>query len=280
MVSWRRFRGLLWTGCFIVVLSGVVWAQAAPAAQEGFQPQVGQAGKDVVWVPTPYVLVEKMLDMAKVGPQDVVMDLGSGDGRNIIAAAKRGARAIGVEYNPNMVELSRKTAAKEGVSDKATFIEGDMFEADISKATVLALFLLPDNLRRLTPKFLDLKPGTRIVGNTFGIEGWAPDESDTSGGDCGSWCQSLLWIVPAKVAGVWRLPKGELALSQSFQVIAGTLTVGGTSTPIVNGKLRGEQISFSAGGNEYSGRVNGDSISGAVKSASGNSDWTATRVSK
>ncbi|HEY7449076.1 MAG TPA: class I SAM-dependent methyltransferase [Vicinamibacterales bacterium] len=280
MVSWRRFRGLLWTGCFIVALSGVVWAQAAPAAQEGFQPQVGQAGKDVVWVPTPYVLVEKMLDMAKVGPQDVVMDLGSGDGRNIIAAAKRGARAIGVEYNPNMVELSRKTAAKEGVSDKATFIEGDMFEADISKATVLALFLLPDNLRRLTPKFLDLKPGTRIVGNTFGIEGWAPDESDTSGGDCGSWCQSLLWIVPAKVAGVWRLPKGELALSQSFQVIAGTLTVGGTSTPIVNGKLRGEQISFSAGGNEYSGRVNGDSISGAVKSASGNSDWTATRVSK
>jgi SAM-dependent methyltransferase len=270
----------LWTGCFIVVLSGVVWAQAAPAAQEGFQPQVGQAGKDVVWVPTPYVLVEKMLDMAKVGPQDVVMDLGSGDGRNIIAAAKRGARAIGVEYNPNMVELSRKTAAKEGVSDKATFIEGDMFEADISKATVLALFLLPDNLRRLTPKFLDLKPGTRIVVNTFGIEGWAPDESDTSGGDCGSWCQSLLWIVPAKVAGVWRLPKGELALSQSFQVIAGTLTVGGTSTPIVNGKLRGEQISFSAGGNEYSGRVNGDSISGAVKSASGNSDWTATRVSK
>jgi SAM-dependent methyltransferase len=280
MVSWRRLQGLLGTGCFIVALSGVVWAQVAPAAQEGFQPQVGQAGKDVVWVPTPYVLVEKMLDMAKVGPQDLVMDLGSGDGRNIIAAAKRGARAIGVEYNPNMVELSRKTAAKEGVSDKATFIEGDMFEADISKATVLALFLLPDNLRRLTPKFLDLKPGTRIVGNTFGIEGWAPDETDTSGGDCGSWCQSLLWIVPAKVAGVWRLPKGELALSQSFQVIAGTMTVGGTSTPIVNGKLRGEQISFSVGGNEYSGRVNGDSITGTVKSASGNSDFSATRVSK
>ncbi len=115
----------------------------APVAQEGFQPQVGQAGKDVVWVPTPYVLVEKMLDMAKVTPQDLVMDLGSGDGRNIIAAAKRGAKAVGVGLNPNMIELSRKTAAKEGVSDLATFIEGDMFEADISKATVLALFLLP-----------------------------------------------------------------------------------------------------------------------------------------
>jgi SAM-dependent methyltransferase len=272
---------MLWTVCVTVLLNGVVWAQApAPAAQEGFQPQVGQAGKDVVWVPTPYVLVEKMLDMAKVGPGDLVMDLGSGDGRNIIAAAKRGAKAIGVEYNPNMVEISRKTATKEGVADKATFIEGDMFEADISKATVLALFLLPDNLRRLTPKFLDLKPGTRIVGNTFGIEGWAPDETDTSGGDCGSWCQSLLWIVPAKVAGVWRLPKGELALSQSFQVIAGTLTVGGTPTPIVNGKLRGDQISFSAAGTEYTGRVNGDSMSGTMKTASGNNDWNATRTSK
>jgi SAM-dependent methyltransferase len=272
---------MLWTVCVTMLLNGVVWAQApAPAAQEGFQPQVGQAGKDVVWVPTPYVLVEKMLDMAKVGPGDLVMDLGSGDGRNIIAAAKRGAKAIGVEYNPNMVEISRKTATKEGVADKATFIEGDMFEADISKATVLALFLLPDNLRRLTPKFLDLKPGTRIVGNTFGIEGWAPDETDTSGGDCGSWCQSLLWIVPAKVAGVWRLPKGELALSQSFQVIAGTLTVGGTPTPIVNGKLRGDQISFSAAGTEYTGRVNGDSMSGTMKTASGNSDWNATRTSK
>jgi hypothetical protein len=208
------------------------------------------------------------------------MDPGSGDGRNIIAAAKRGARGIGIEYNPKMVELSRRTAAKEGVSDRATFIEGDMFEADISKATVLALFLLPDNLRRLTPKFLDLRPGTRIVGNTFGIEGWTPDETDTSGGDCGSWCQSLLWIVPAKVAGVWRLPSGELALSQSFQVIAGTLTSGGTSTPIVNGKLRGAQISFSVGGAEYTGRVDGDSMSGTIKSGSGSSDWSAKRVSK
>jgi SAM-dependent methyltransferase len=234
----------------------------------------------VVWVPTPQVLVEKMLDMAKVTPQDYVIDLGSGDGRNIIAAAKRGAKALGVEFNPNMVELSRKTAAKEGVSDRATFVEGDMFEADISQATVLALFLLPDNLRRLTPKFLDLRPGTRIVGNTFAIEGWAPDETDTSGGDCGSWCQSLLWIVPAKVGGVWRLPKGELALSQSFQIVAGTVTVGGTSTPIVNGRLRGGQISFSAGGAEYTGRVSGDSMSGTVKSGSGNSDWSATRASQ
>jgi SAM-dependent methyltransferase len=281
MDSWRGAQRLLLAMfCFTVAITSVLWAQAAQVAQEGFQPQVGQAGKDVVWVPTPPVLVEKMLDMAKVTPDDYVMDLGSGDGRNVIAAAKRGARALGVEFNPNMVALSRQTAAKEGVSDKATFVEGDMFEADISKATVLALFLLPDNLRRLTPKFLELKPGTRIVGNTFGIEGWAPDETDTAGGDCGSWCQSLLWIVPAKVAGVWRLPKGELALSQSFQVIAGTLTVGGTSSPIVNGKLRGDQISFSVGGAEYSGRVSGDSMGGTVKSGSGNSEWSAARASK
>ena len=128
-----------------------------------FEPTPGQAGKDVVWVPTPPELVEKMLDMAKVTPQDIVMDLGSGDGRNVIAAAKRGARAIGFEFNPDMVALSRRLAQEAGVPDRATFVEGDMFEADISKATVLALFLLPSNLDKLAPKFLALKPGTRIV---------------------------------------------------------------------------------------------------------------------
>src|SRR6188474_499670 len=128
-------------------------------AQPG--PFVGQPGKDVIWVPTPYVLVEKMLDLAKVTPQDFVMDLGSGDGRNIIAAAKRGARALGVEYNPDMVEFSKRTAAAAGVAERAMFVQGDMYEADISQATVLALFLLTENLNRLAPKFLSLRPGTR-----------------------------------------------------------------------------------------------------------------------
>jgi hypothetical protein len=249
---------------------------AAQTAQQPFTPTVGQAGKDVVWVPTPEVLVEKMLDMAKVTPQDIVMDLGSGDGRNIIAAAKRGARGIGVEYNPDMVDLSRKTAAAQGVAEKATFVEGDMYEADISKATVLALFLLPHNLNKLTPKFLALPPGTRIVGNTFAPEGWAADETETVAGDCVSWCTSLLWIVPAKVEGAWKLPQGTLTLKQTFQMIAGTLTSSGTSVEI-SGRLRGDQITFKAGDAEYTGRVNGNTIEGAVTSSGNPGTWRATR---
>ena len=261
-------------------------AQTPSPSSEPFKPTVGQAGKDVVWVPTPAALVEKMLDMAKVTPQDIVMDLGSGDGRNIIAAAKRGATAIGVEYNPDMVAVSRQEAEKQGVADKATFIQGDMYEADISKATVLALFLLPHNLNKLTPKFLALKPGTRIVGNTFAPEGWEADETETITGDCVSWCTSLLWIVPARAEGTWKLPQGELSLKQEFQMVSGTLTANGTPVP-VSGRLRGDLITFTAGSTEYAGRVSGDSMEGNVTSTSTNgggdgngsgSRWSAKRI--
>ena len=169
------------------------------AAPQDFKPESGQAGKDVVWVPTSPALIEKMLDMAKVTPDDFVVDLGSGDGRMVIAAAKRGARALGVEYNPKMVALSRQLAAEAGVAERATFVEGDMYEADISKATVLALFLLPDNLRRLDPKFRALRPGTRIVVNTFGIPDWDPDVTEVITDDCTSWCTAMLYRVPQPV---------------------------------------------------------------------------------
>ena len=159
------------------------------------QPYVGQPGKDVVWVPTPQVLVEKMLDMAKVTPADYVMDLGSGDGRNIIAAAKRGARALGVEYDRELLHLARRNATEAGVAERARFVEGDMFEADISAATVLALFLLPNNLDKLKGKFERLKPGTRIVTNGFPIDGWTAKEIATVEGDCGPWCTAYLYVV-------------------------------------------------------------------------------------
>lgn len=171
---------------------------AAPP-QQGYEPKVGQPGKDSVWVPTSEALVEKMLDMANVTADDVVMDLGSGDGRMVIAAAKRGARAIGVEFNPEMVKLSRQRAIEAGVADRATFVEGDMFAADISKATVLALFLLPENLERLEPKFRALQPGTRIVVNTFGVPNWKPEATETLTGDCQSWCTAMLYRVPPRV---------------------------------------------------------------------------------
>ena len=143
--------------CRIVALALLCSGSQAP-----FEPKAGQPGKDVVWVPTPHEIVEKMLDMADVTPQDFVMDLGSGDGRNVIAAARRGARGLGVEYNPDLVELSRRLAREAGVANRATFVQGDMYEADVSQATVLALFLKPENLDRMQDKFLAMKPGTRI----------------------------------------------------------------------------------------------------------------------
>ena len=247
-------------------------AVPALAQEKPYEPVIGQEGRDVVWVPTPHATVEKMLDVANVTPQDFVMDLGSGDGRNIIAAAKRGARALGVEYNADMVELSRRVAAREGVADKAMFVQGDMYEADISRATVLALFLLPENLDKLAPKFLALRPGTRIVANQFWIDGWDADETQRADGDCGSWCTVLLIIVPADAAGTWRMPQGRLTLSQRYQSVNGILEAGGQAIPITNGRLRGDRISFTAGSTEYVGRVNGDTMRGV------NSAWNATRV--
>src|SRR5438477_9690694 len=176
-----------------------------------FQPEVGQAGKDVVWVPTPQALVDKMLDMAKVTPKDYVIDLGSGDGRTVITAAKRGSKALGIEYNPDMVELSQRNAAKEGVSDKASFVKADLFESDFSQAQVISMFLLSSINLKLRPKILDLKPGTRIVSNTFDMGEWKPDETATLPG-CNSWCTAHLWIVPAKTEGTWKLPQGELTI--------------------------------------------------------------------
>ena len=186
---------------FVVALafgSAIAAQQQQPPATPVYVPEVGQQGKDVVWVPTPPELVEKMLDLAKVTSKDYVIDLGSGDGRNIIAAAKRGARALGVEFNPDMVALSNRLAAEAGVSDRAKFVQGDMFEADFSEATVLAMFLLPDNLKRLKPKMEKLKPGTRVVLNTFGVPGWRPDVTETISGDCSSWCTAMLYTLPAK----------------------------------------------------------------------------------
>ncbi|HEX6268498.1 MAG TPA: class I SAM-dependent methyltransferase, partial [Burkholderiales bacterium] len=211
-------------------------------------------------------------------PKDFVMDLGSGDGRNIIAAARRGAPGLGVEWEHEMVEISRGTAEKEGVADKAKFVQGDMFEADISRATVLALFLLPENMRKLKPKFLGLRPGARIVTNGYEIDGWEPEEVGKLYGNCTSWCTAYLYIVPANVAGTWRLPQGELRLEQDFRRLSGTLSSNGTSLPISDAQLSGERIAFTAGMTRYEGRVRGKEMSGTVKGRSAG-HWKAVRAS-
>jgi hypothetical protein len=211
-----------------------------------------------------------MLDMAKLTPNDFHMDLGSGDGRTVITAAKRGARSEGIEYNPDMVGLSERNAKAAGVTGKATFRRADLFETDFSKAQVVTLFLLPSINMRLRPKILEMRPGTRIVSNTFTMEDWTPDQSETIGGDCTSWCTAHLWIVPAKVEGTWDLgQRGTLTLYQSFQMLSGSLG----STQVSQGRLRGDEISFTAGGTTYTGRVEGNSIRGTVNGQA----FTATK---
>jgi precorrin-6B methylase 2 len=232
----------------------------AQTATQDYEPSVGQEGKDVVWVPTPQSLVNKMLDMAKLTPQDFHMDLGSGDGRTVITAAKRGARSMGVEYNPDMVALAKRNAAKEGVSSRATFVKADLFETDFSKATVITLFLLPDINLRLRPKILDLKPGTRIVSNTFTMGEWQADETASADNGCdSSWCTALLWYVPAKVAGSYKTELGDVTLKQEFQMLSGTLRTEGKVFAL-QGKVKGEEISFRAGGKEYKGRLKGKQL--------------------
>jgi hypothetical protein len=252
---------------------------AAPAQQPGqeFQPQVGQSGKDVIWVPTPQALVDKMLDMAKVGPGDHVIDLGSGDGRTVITAAKRGATAHGIEYNAEMVELSKRNAEKAGVADKATFAKADIFQSDFSKATVITLFLLPRLNMRLRPTILAMRPGTRIVSNSFDMEDWQPDQTAHVAEGCSGYCKAHLWIVPAKVAGGWKLGAGDLELKQTFQVITGTLTVGNVVAPLKDGKMDGARISFTAGDTRYTGEVKDGAIEGVSVTGGQETKWQATR---
>jgi precorrin-6B methylase 2 len=240
----------------IVAFASLGWTAAHAQTAKPFEPTVGQAGKDVVWVPTPQALVEKMLDMAKVTPQDYLIDLGSGDGRTVITAAKRGLRAQGIEYNPDMVDLSKKNAEAAGVTARATFVKADLFETDLSKADVITMFLLPSINMKLRPAILNLRPGTRIVANTFTMEDWQADETFTVTDGCSSsWCTALLWIVPAKVEGTWSTPNGELKLTQTFQMISGTL-----GNQAVQGRLRGAEITFTAGSTKYAGTVDGNTI--------------------
>jgi SAM-dependent methyltransferase len=241
-------------------LAALLLLAAAAGAQplEGNEPVVGQPGKDVVWVPSPPSVVDKMLAMAEVTARDFVVDLGSGDGRIVIAAAKRGARSLGIEYNPDLVEYARRAAERAGVAANASFVHGDIFQSDFSQASVVTMFLTSDVILKLQPKLLALRPGTRIVSNTFPAIGWEPDDSADQPlmGDCDIWCSALLWIVPAQVAGTYETPQGQVMLNQKNQILSGVLRSKGQMHPL-EGRVRGEEIAFSAGGREYRGRFSG-----------------------
>jgi len=252
------------------------------AAYAEYEPLPYQPGKDVVWVPTAQALADKMLDLAKVTSKDYVIDLGSGDGRIVITAAKRGARSVGIEYNPDMVALSKRNAEKEGVRDAAQFMKADLFESDFSQATVITMFLLPEINLKLRPKILTLRPGTRVVSNSFSMDDWEADQTVAITAEEGcdnSFCEAYFWVVPARVEGAWKLPQGELWLNQSFQKISGTLKSGTDVVAITNGRMNGNLISFTAGNKKYTGTVSGNTIQGTLKSVERTVEWNASRES-
>jgi len=264
-------------------------APVAVAQQYGddqYKPQSGQEGKDVIWVPTPQALVERMLQMANTKPTDYVVDLGSGDGRTVITAAKKfGTRALGIEYNPDMVELAKRNAEKEGVSDKATFMQGDIFQTDFSKANVLTLYLLPSLNVKLRPTILNMRPGTRVVSHAFTMDDWQPDQTDSADGRT-----AYMWIVPAKVGGTWKIDVAgagarsyDATFLQQYQNIGGSAKAGERTVQFSNGKLRGETINFTIADDantkrDFTGRVVGNKIEGSVKGAGGESKFTAMKI--
>jgi precorrin-6B methylase 2 len=278
MKSQNLYYRLIQVTLLVLITTGV--SAQNKEGNKAFVPEVGQEGKDVVWVPTPQQLVDTMLSIAEIKPQDYVIDLGSGDGRTVITAAKRGARAIGIEYNPDMVALSKKSAEKEGVSARAEFIEADLYEYDFSKATIITMFLLPEINLKLRPRLLELKPGTRIVSNTFTMGEWEPDLEVTTDDNWNSWNNALLWIIPAKVQGTWKIGQDELVVTQQFQMIYGKLNKGGKAITITDGRLRGNEITFRAGESLFTGRVDGSKMVGKVSDPTkGNtSDWVAVKT--
>lgn len=259
----------------VAAMSALAFGGSACAQTDGYKPQVGQEGKDVVWVPTGNSLVARMLDMAELKPGDRLVDLGSGDGRTVIAAAMRGIPSRGIEYNPDLVTLSRQNAQAAGVADLAKFERGDIFESDFSEATVVTLFLLPSLNLRLRPILLDMPPGTRVISNSFHMEDWQADDTAEVDGDCNSWCKAYKWVVPAKVEGNWRIGNDQLALTQTFQMLEGSLNRGGKAVAIKDARMNGAQISFKVGKQRYVGQVDGDTMRGTID---GKTAWSATRA--
>jgi SAM-dependent methyltransferase len=269
---------------FILAFAAILaFAFPASAQQKPYEPQVGQAGKDVIWVPTPDEVVDRMLRMAQVGPNDLVYDLGAGDGKIAIAAAKKfGARSVGIEYNPEMAKHAQGNAEKAGVTGKARIINGDIFVTDFSQATVVTMYLLPALNLKLRPTILSMRPGTRVVSHSFTMEDWEADEISSMDGR-----RAYFWLVPANVNGGWSLETGgekaELSFEQRFQKIEGSVGLGHTQGGLREPRLRGFNISFTYVDNngvkrDYNGRVTGGRMEGSFRADNGTEGrWSATK---
>jgi Methyltransferase domain len=252
-------------------------------AQKAYEPQVGQAGKDVIWVPTPDEVVDRMLRMAQVTPNDLVFDLGAGDGKIAIAAAKKfGARSVGIEYNPEMAKFAQGNVEQAGATGKARIVQGDIFATDFTQATVITMYLLPALNMKLRPQILSMRPGTRVVSHSFTMEDWEPDETSSMDGR-----RAYFWIVPANVNGGWALEAGgekaELAFEQRFQKIDGSIGLGHTQGGLRDPRLRGFNISFAYVDNngvrrDYAGRVTGGKMEGSFRADNGTEGrWSASK---
>jgi hypothetical protein len=265
-------------------------ALALPAAAQkdkDYEPHVGQPGKDVIWVPTPDDVVDRMLRMAQVTANDTVVDLGAGDGKIAIAAAKKfGARALGIEYNAEMARHAQRNVERAGVAGRAKIIQGDIFVTDFSQATVVTMYLLPALNLKLRPQLLAMRPGTRVVSHSFSMDDWEADEVSSLDGR-----RAYFWVVPAGVAGTWTLELAggggadrlELILEQRYQKVEGSVMLGPIAGGLRDARLRGEQISFAYVDNrgvrrEFSGRVSGARMEGSFRADGGaEGRWTATK---
>jgi SAM-dependent methyltransferase len=243
MMRTRLFAAFLAT----ILATGVVAQTATPEHGDAlYAPSSGQPGKDVVWVPTPDALITRMLTATKTTKDDLVYDLGAGDGRIPIVAAKQfGARAVGIEYNPEMAELARRNVIRAGVENRASIITGDIFVEDFSKATVVTMYLLPDLNLKLRPTILKMQPGTRVTSHQFHMGDWEPDERFTV-----EHRDAYLWYVPANVAGTWTLRddqgfEGTLSLIQRYQKVGGTVTLGSKTQPLLGASLQGDKLTLS-----------------------------------
>lgn len=274
-MKYRNYWAPLFLGIMLLLVPGILFSQST--SKDNYEPELGQSGKDVIWYPTPKALVDTMIEMANLTSADFLVDLGSGDGRIVIAAAKKGIRAEGVEFNPDMVEYSKKNAEREGVADKTEFVKADFYEYDFSKATVITMFLLPDINRKLRPKLLELKPGTRIITNSFSMDDWPYDEKRTIEDESITWNIAYLWIVPARVEGTWKSDDGELTLTQNFQTVSGTLKKGLRYFDISQGKLEGDLFSFTCNGVNYKSRVDKNNMKGTAEQNGNVKKWGAVK---
>lgn len=273
----RKLWSFAIVGFAMLILPGLLSSQNNTGSSD-YEPELGQEGKDVIWYPTPQVLVDVMINMAELTSADYLIDLGSGDGRIVIAAAKKGIKSAGIEFNPDLIEFSKKNAEKEGVADKTDFIKADFFEYDLSKATVITMFLLPEINRKLKPKLLELKPGTRIITNSFSMQDWPYDEMEEIHDESISWNTAYLWIVPAKVGGTWKFKDGELKLTQNYQMVTGNMNAGGKSYKLSEGKLRGNVLNFTCNGVNYNCTINSSEMNGTAEKDGETSAWEAVKL--